>query len=75
MSESSHLKNLIERLHSLESEMKLLQEDRKDLFAEFKDKIDIKAFKVAWSFVKRTENLNEESVSEIVELIKKLEDN
>ena len=70
----SDLKNLIERLCGIESEMKILQEDRKDLFSEFKDKIDIKAFKAAWSFVKRTESLNEESVNDIVDLIKKLED-
>ena len=75
MSSENHIKDLIERLYTIESEMKLLQEDRKDLFAEFSDKVDIKAFKVAWSFVKRTEKLNEESVSEIVDLIKKLEDN
>ena len=74
MSSENDLKDLIEKLHLVEGEIKLLQNDKKELFLDFKDKVDIKAFKVAWSFIKRTENLDEDQVNKIVTLIKKVTD-
>ena len=43
---------LLERLLRIEGELKLLQEDRKVLFEEFKDKLDVKAFKSALQIAK-----------------------
>ena len=38
---------LVERLLKIENELKLLQEDKKILFAEYKDKLDVKAVQAA----------------------------
>ena len=43
---------LIERLNNVDNEIKLLQDDRKSLLEEYKDKLDIKAFKAALSIAK-----------------------
>jgi uncharacterized protein (UPF0335 family) len=42
----------IEKLTRIESEMKLLSEDRKALMEEYEDKIDLKALKAAIRIVK-----------------------
>ena len=41
------VKELIERLTRIESEQKLLTEDKKHLIAEYKDKLDVKAVQAA----------------------------
>ena len=43
---------LIERLNTVDNEIKLLQGDRKNLLEEYKEKLDIKAFKAALSIAK-----------------------
>ena len=43
MATNEDIKTLFERYQNVESEIKLLQEDKKQLLAEFKDKIDPKA--------------------------------
>ena len=63
--------DLAKRLTQLENEIKLLQDDRKELFQEFSDKLDVKAFKVAWSILKRIKNVDEDVVDNIVEIMKK----
>lgn len=44
---SDTVKELVERLTRIESEQKLLTEDRKHLIAEYKDKLDVKAVQAA----------------------------
>ena len=44
---SDTVKELVERLTRIESEQKLLAEDRKHLIAEYKDKLDVKAVQAA----------------------------
>ena len=44
---SETVKELVERLTRIESEQKLLSEDRKHLIAEYKDKLDVKAVQAA----------------------------
>lgn len=44
---SETVKELVERLTRIESEQKLLAEDRKHLIAEYKDKLDVKAVQAA----------------------------
>ncbi len=47
MATSADINDLFERYTRIENEMKLLQDDKKQLFAEFKDKVDPKAFQAA----------------------------
>ena len=68
-----HIKELVEKLQTVENELKLLQEDRRDLFDEYKEKIDIKAFKAAWAIAKRRENVNEIELDNILDALKSLE--
>ena len=49
---SDDVQELIERLTRVENEMKLLQDDKKVLFDEFKNKLDVKAFKAAVQIAK-----------------------
>lgn len=44
---SETVKELVERLTRIESEQKLLAEDKKHLIAEYKDKLDVKAVQAA----------------------------
>ena len=46
------VKELVERLTRIESEQKLLTEDRKHLIAEYKDKLDVKAVQAARQLAK-----------------------
>tara|TARA_R100000808_G_C2155555_1_gene168702 strand:+ start:41863 stop:42093 length:231 start_codon:yes stop_codon:yes gene_type:complete len=48
----NNVKELIERLVVLENEMKTLQDDKKNLFDEYKERLDIKAFKAAVQIAK-----------------------
>ena len=49
---SVDVQELIEKLTRIENEMKLLQDDKKVLFDEFKNKLDVKAFKAAVQIAK-----------------------
>ena len=44
---SETVKELVDRLTRIESEQKLLAEDKKHLIAEYKDKLDVKAVQAA----------------------------
>ena len=48
----ANIKELAERLIRVENELKLLQDDKKALFEEFKNKLDLKAFKAAVQIAK-----------------------
>ena len=52
MATNQDIKELFERYMRVESEIKLLQDDKKQLLAEFKDRIDPKAFQSALRAVK-----------------------
>ena len=68
-----HVRELVEKLQRVENEMKLLQQDRRDLFVDYKDKVDVKTFKAAWTIVKKLENVNEAELDNILEVMKNLE--
>ena len=70
---ASHIKELVEKLQRVENEMKLLQEDRRSLFDDYKEKLDIKAFKAAWAIAKRRENVNEIELDNILDALKSIE--
>jgi len=69
----SHVKELVEKLKTVENEMKLLLEDRKELFADYKDKVDVKAFKAAWAILKRRQNVNEIELDNILDIVNNIE--
>lgn len=54
---------LVERLITLENEIKLLQEDKNQLFTEYKDKLDIKAFKAAIRIAKIKSKLGDSEIT------------
>ena len=47
MTTSSDISELFERYMRIENEVKLLQDDKKQLLAEFKERVDTKAFQSA----------------------------
>jgi len=64
---------LAQKLKSIENEIKILQTDRRDLLSDYKDKIDIKAFRAAWAILKKKENVNEAELDNILDIIDKFE--
>ncbi len=60
---------LVERLINVENEIKLLQSDRKALFDEYKEKLDVKAVRAAIQIAKIRAKLgdSEAQVDQILE--------
>lgn len=52
------VKELVEKVTAIDNEIKLLQTDRKDLLDEYKDKLDLKAFKAALRIIKVRESVD-----------------
>ena len=52
------VQELVEKIATVDNEIKLLQEDCKSLLEEYKDKLDIKAFKAALRIIKLRENVD-----------------
>jgi hypothetical protein len=65
------ISELAGRLVEIENEIKLLQTDRKELLSDFSDKIDIKAFKAAWSLMKTKKRIDESSFDHILDILEK----
>jgi uncharacterized protein (UPF0335 family) len=57
---------LVERLTKVNNEIKLLQEDRKELLADYKEKLDIRAFKAAMRITKMREEVDEAQLDNIL---------
>ena len=58
------VKELFERYKAIDNEIRLLQEDKKNLVDEFKDRVDPKAFKAALGAARAKAKLKpEEAVS------------
>ena len=74
MAESDIVTELVERLTRVENEMKLLQEDRKVLYEEYKEKLDLKAFKAAVRIAKIKSKLGEMSEVEMENMLDTVED-
>ena len=66
-----HLKELVERLTVIENEIKLLQDDRKNLISDFGDKLDVKACRAAWSILKTKKRVDENALEQILNEIDK----
>jgi uncharacterized protein (UPF0335 family) len=63
------VQELIEKITSIDNEIKLLQEDRKELLEEYKDKLDIKAFKAAMRIIKLRENVDSSELDTILDAL------
>lgn len=67
------VRELFERYMNLENEIKLLQEDKKQVLAEFKDRIDPKVFKAALSAAKKKAKLKSHEATEYDQVVHVLE--
>jgi len=69
MASQDIIKELVEKLNTVGNEIKLLQEDRKELLEEYKEKLDLKAFKAALRIVKARENVDQNELETILDVI------
>tara|TARA_R110002051_G_scaffold237120_1_gene298116 strand:+ start:204 stop:419 length:216 start_codon:yes stop_codon:yes gene_type:complete len=60
------VEELVERLTILNNEIKLLQTDKRELLADYKEKLDIKAFKAAMRITKMREEVDEDQLDNIL---------
>ena len=74
MSVNEVVNELVDKLTQIENEMKLLQEDRKVLYDEYKEKLDLKAFKAAVRIAKIKSKLGEASEVELDNMLDTVED-
>lgn len=61
MSKQDDVKELIEKITGIDSEIKLLQEDRKTVIEDYKGKLDLKAFKAALRILKVRDNVDDKA--------------
>ena len=66
------VKELVEKLTTIENEIKLLQEDRKIVMDDYKDRVDMKAFRAAWQILKKRERVDECSLDNLLDIMKEL---
>lgn len=64
MATNNDITELFERFTRIENEIKLLRDDKKQLFEEFKDRIGTKAFQAALRSVKIKARLKPEEIDE-----------
>jgi uncharacterized protein (UPF0335 family) len=69
MSKQDDVKELIEKITQIDNEIKLLQEDRKTLLEDYKEKLDLKAFKAALRIVKVRENVDQSELDNILDIL------
>lgn len=67
------IRELFERYINLENEIKLLQEDKKQILSEFKDRVEPKVFKAALSTVKKRAKLKTHEAAEYDQVVQVLE--
>ena len=67
------IEEVVEQLLRIENEKKLLQEEQKNLFAEYKDKLDVKALKAALQIAKIKSRLgdSEPEMSNMLDTVEK----
>lgn len=65
------IKELVERLSVIENEIKLLQSDKKELLSSYSERVDVKAFRAAWSVMKAKKRVDESEFDKILDEIEK----
>jgi uncharacterized protein (UPF0335 family) len=71
MSNKEVVKELVEKLLTIENEISLLQEDRKVTLGDYKDRLDIKAFRAALRIAKIKSKLgsSEDELDNILDVV------
>ena len=69
MASQDIIKELVEKLNTVDNEIKLLQEDRKELLEDYKEKLDLNAFRAAIRIVKARENVDQNELETILDVI------
>lgn len=71
MSTKENIKELVDQLMRIEGEKQLLAEEQKQLFSDYKMKLDIKAVKAAIRIAKLKSNVDvsDESLEEMVQVV------
>ena len=72
MTKEAQIKEFVNRLKVIESELEVLREDRKDLFNEYKDHFTPKVLRAAVTIAKTRAKLGD-SVVELDQLIEQLD--
>ncbi len=67
------LNELVDRLLTIENEMNVLRDDKKNLLAEFKEKLDIKSVQAAMRIAKIKQRLTETSDETLDDMIANIE--
>ena len=55
------VRELVEKISQIDNEIKLLQTDRKEVIDDYKDKLDVKAFKAAMRIVKVRDSVDDQT--------------
>lgn len=67
------VKQLFERYQTIENEIKLLQEDKKQVLAEFKDRVEPKVFRAALTAARNKAKLKTHEAHEYDQVVSLLE--
>ena len=70
---NTDVKELFERYMSIENEIKMLQDDKKQVLAEFKDRVEPKVFRAALAAAKNKAKLKSHEANEYDRVIDVLE--
>ena len=62
MAVSEIVEEFVEKITRIENEKKLLQEEQKDLYSEYKERMDVKAFKAALQIAKIKSRLGDSEI-------------
>ena len=73
MATNEEIKDLLKRYLNIENEIKLLQDDKKNLLSEYKEKIDTKAFQSALRAAKIIAKVRPDSKQEFDQALDVLE--
>lgn len=69
MATSEMISEFVQKVLAFEAEKKELSEAEKELYVEYKDKLDVKAFKVALRIAKMRSKLNQSEETEVDQIL------
>ena len=69
MASSEIVNEFVQKVLAFEAEKKELSEAEKELYVEYKDKLDVKAFKVALRIAKMRSKLNQTEETEVDQIL------
>jgi uncharacterized protein (UPF0335 family) len=69
VNKQDYVKELIEKITQIDNEIKLLQEDRKTVLDDYKEKLDLKAFKAAMRIIKVRESVDGSELDNYLDIL------